>query len=335
MGGPRRPREQARRGQGRDRLRRRLRPRLHAPGGREPRLGAHQADRGRRGRGRQRALARHPGPGVPPARVRGAAREGPRPARGGGSADVSVEASYYAGGGLAGAPVQWNAHSSEASFTPPGQDDFTFGTWRPWWSYWGGSGSSRYEALSGTTDGAGRHGARVVFESVRPARPSTVTISATVRDENQQAWSASQAILVHPRSTTSGCGRSARSSRQARSSRSRRSSATSMGSPRAAPDLARGVPHRVDPQEGPVGGGGGRPADRAARVGGVGLRLLGLRPRAGRHLQGPRAHRRRGGPPERDRADAVGRGRRAAEGRPGRRGGGDARPRQAHLRARR
>ena len=53
----------------------------------------------------------------------------------GGSADVTVDAKYYAGGGLPGAPVTWYVSQTPTVYTPPNRDDYVFGQWRPWWGY--------------------------------------------------------------------------------------------------------------------------------------------------------------------------------------------------------
>ena len=51
----------------------------------------------------------------------------------GGRAALSVEAKYYAGGGLANAQTNWTVTATPTTYTPPNRDDFTFGTWVPWW----------------------------------------------------------------------------------------------------------------------------------------------------------------------------------------------------------
>src|SRR6185369_9219591 len=42
------------------------------------------------------------------------------------SIDMSVSAAYYAGGGLAGGNVTWQARVAAGSYQPPGWDRFTF-----------------------------------------------------------------------------------------------------------------------------------------------------------------------------------------------------------------
>jgi hypothetical protein len=79
----------------------------------------------------------------------------------GGSADVTVKASYFAGGGLGGAEVNWYVTASETTFTPPNRDDFTFGVWTPWWET-RFDGERRVERLV-PTDSAGKHHLKMDF----------------------------------------------------------------------------------------------------------------------------------------------------------------------------
>lgn len=121
------------------------------------------------------------------------------------SATVSVAAKYYAGGGLAGAPVQWNVSSTPTSFTPPGRWDYSFGTWVPWWG-WGWEGryyrpvnpSGESQSFQGRTDADGVHHLQIAFNSVEPPGPSVVRAQASVTDVNRQQWSATTSVMVHP-----------------------------------------------------------------------------------------------------------------------------------------
>jgi hypothetical protein len=123
----------------------------------------------------------------------------------GGGGDVTVEAKYFAGGGLAGAEANWYVNASPTNFTPPNRDEYTFGEWVPWWgwsrwwddgdSYGGGSGSWSHR---GKTDAVGKHVLHMDFLSAKPARPMSVTANASVMDVNRQAWNASANLLVHP-----------------------------------------------------------------------------------------------------------------------------------------
>jgi uncharacterized protein YfaS (alpha-2-macroglobulin family) len=127
----------------------------------------------------------------------------------GGKADLSVEAKYYAGGGLANAETNWTVTATPTVYTPPNRGDFTFGTWVPWWrsyrgddyEYSGGyrpGGQSTTQTFKGITDASGKHRLKIDFESVKPPRPYTISASTSVQDVNRQTWSASTSLLVHP-----------------------------------------------------------------------------------------------------------------------------------------
>ena len=115
----------------------------------------------------------------------------------GAGADVSVSGTYYAGGGLANATVNWTVRASPTNYTPPNRGDYVFGQWVPWWSY-GGYGQTTSQDLSGVTDAQGKHLLHIDFDRVNPARPSTVTASASIKDVNRQNWSSQTTLLVHP-----------------------------------------------------------------------------------------------------------------------------------------
>jgi uncharacterized protein YfaS (alpha-2-macroglobulin family) len=116
----------------------------------------------------------------------------------GGSADATVAAAYFAGGGLAGAEVGWRVAATPGSFTPPNRDDFTFGEWTPWWRLRFDREEPRVETFQGRTDAAGKHRLRIDFLAVHPPRATSVRAEATVMDVNRQAWTAAATLLVHP-----------------------------------------------------------------------------------------------------------------------------------------
>lgn len=116
----------------------------------------------------------------------------------GDSATTTVNAAYYAGGGLSNAEVTWRVTTSTAHFTPPNRDDFTFGKWVPWWMERSSYAERKVETFTGRTDAAGKHTLRMDFVSADPPQPSTVTAEASVIDVNRQAWNASTNLLVHP-----------------------------------------------------------------------------------------------------------------------------------------
>ncbi len=129
--------------------------------------------------------------------VKAEASEGPHFV--GGSATATVSASYYAGGALPSAEVEWRVTSTPGQFTPPNRSDFTFGKWIPWWiAYKDNSVESHTETLAAHTDASGKHNLKIDFDSVNPPRPSNVTAEASVMDVNRQTWTASTSMLVHP-----------------------------------------------------------------------------------------------------------------------------------------
>jgi uncharacterized protein YfaS (alpha-2-macroglobulin family) len=124
----------------------------------------------------------------------------------GGQATVSVDAKYYSGGGLANAETNWTVTATPTNYTPPNRDDYTFGTWVPWWGrydygefgYGGRGGGGKTETFKGVTDASGRHLVKIDFQSVNPPRPYNVRAAASVQDVNRQTWSSTTNLLVHP-----------------------------------------------------------------------------------------------------------------------------------------
>ena len=116
----------------------------------------------------------------------------------GAHAEVSVKATYFAGGGLTDTEVKWGVRSTPTTFTPPNRGDYTFGKWIPWWRSESESGETRTSNFTGRTDTSGKHRLRIDFDSVNPPRPSTLEAEATVQDVNRQTWSAKTTLLVHP-----------------------------------------------------------------------------------------------------------------------------------------
>ncbi|HMQ03376.1 MAG TPA: alpha-2-macroglobulin family protein [Pyrinomonadaceae bacterium] len=121
----------------------------------------------------------------------------------GGHVMLSVDAKYYAGGGLANADTNWTVTANPTNYTPPNRDDFTFGTWTPWWRVYDfgigrpyGNGVTQH--FKGVTDASGRHLLKIDFDSVKPPRPYTITANAAVQDVNRQTWAGNTSLLVHP-----------------------------------------------------------------------------------------------------------------------------------------
>jgi uncharacterized protein YfaS (alpha-2-macroglobulin family) len=116
----------------------------------------------------------------------------------GAGADVTVNATYFSGGGLPAAPVEWNVTTSETQFIPPNRSDYTFGTWRPWWDFYRRERDSRRESFAAATGADGAHTLHLDFLTAKPASAMLVVANAIVTDVNRQAWSASETLLVHP-----------------------------------------------------------------------------------------------------------------------------------------
>ena len=117
----------------------------------------------------------------------------------GNSANVEVNAKYFAGGGLANAKTNWTVRANPTNYTPPNQGKYIFGSWVPWWysrSSYRGGGSTKH--FNGVTDASGKHNLKIDFESVKPPRPYRITASSSVQDVNRQTWSSSTSLLVHP-----------------------------------------------------------------------------------------------------------------------------------------
>jgi uncharacterized protein YfaS (alpha-2-macroglobulin family) len=120
----------------------------------------------------------------------------------GGHAQATVQASYYAGGGLPDSEVNWRVTATPTTYTPPNRGDYTFGRWTPWWETAyspsrPGAGDN-VQTFKGKTDAAGKHTLRLDFDSVNPPQPSSVNAQATVTDVNRQAWTSNTSMLVHP-----------------------------------------------------------------------------------------------------------------------------------------
>ncbi|MGH9947190.1 MAG: alpha-2-macroglobulin family protein, partial [Pyrinomonadaceae bacterium] len=120
----------------------------------------------------------------------------------GGSANLSVEAKYYAGGGLANAETNWTVTATPTNYTPPNRSDFTFGTWVPWWRFYDydgrGYGGGTTQTFKGVTDAGGKHLLKIDFDSVKPPRPYNISASGSVQDVNRQTWAGQTSLLVHP-----------------------------------------------------------------------------------------------------------------------------------------
>ncbi len=118
----------------------------------------------------------------------------------GGHAIATVQAKYYAGGGLANAETKWHVTRSVGRFVPPNRGDYWFGPAE--WSWWRMRGdtddSSKTETWSARTDAEGKHMLRIDFDAVEPQYPMSLQIQGDVTDVNRQTWASSTSLLVHP-----------------------------------------------------------------------------------------------------------------------------------------
>jgi len=146
---------------------------------------------------------------------------------------VAADATYYAGGPLGDARVDWQVRTSAATYAPPGWSGFTFGIWTPWWQVdsagFGAAGQqsagpygtagqqsagpygsccepqepdgSKVEKFTGTTDANGSNFLQVRVGDLgkqNAGLPVALTTQATVTDVNRQAIAGTTDLLVHP-----------------------------------------------------------------------------------------------------------------------------------------
>lgn len=122
----------------------------------------------------------------------------------GDSADLTLTASYFSGGGLPGAEVNWGVSASPGYFSPPGLWEWSFGDGSMrWWFFEdeeeGGRGNlNAHQSLAGATDGRGQHAVRLTFKDAKPTVPYAVNAHASVVDVNRQSWTSNKTLLVHP-----------------------------------------------------------------------------------------------------------------------------------------
>ncbi len=115
------------------------------------------------------------------------------------SALVSARATYFSGGPLANSKVDWRVRSSVTTFSPPGWEGYSFGSWTPWWDYSGDRDESdNSTSQEARTDAQGQSQLKVDFLSVDPPHPHNLMAEATVQDVNRRTWTAETSVLVHP-----------------------------------------------------------------------------------------------------------------------------------------
>lgn len=114
---------------------------------------------------------------------------------------VTAKASYFSGGSVNNAQINWNAKSSRASYSPPGWRGYTFGEWRPFWRCWWceeEDTESVSHSLESVTDTMGKSTLSISYGTCQPPAPARINVEAAVTDLNRQRWACSKSILVHP-----------------------------------------------------------------------------------------------------------------------------------------
>jgi uncharacterized protein YfaS (alpha-2-macroglobulin family) len=112
---------------------------------------------------------------------------------------ATLSASYYSGGGLPDAPVEWTVTQKTASFTPPNRGDYHFGPDESsFWSWRQKPEKSKTETWSSHTNPQGVHRIRLDFDALEPSYPMSLALTAQVQDVNRQEWAGRTSILVHP-----------------------------------------------------------------------------------------------------------------------------------------
>jgi len=116
--------------------------------------------------------------------------------------DMNAEAKYYAGGGLGGAAVTWDATLTNASYKPPGWDRYSFEPLTARHDRWANASVPPVVATTSTTLSGGSNSlARFSLHALPAGQPAVLTVDATVTDVDRQTIRASsRAILVHPAS---------------------------------------------------------------------------------------------------------------------------------------
>lgn len=127
-------------------------------------------------------------------------------------ATVAADATYFAGGPLPDAEVQWQVTTNKTTYAPPGWDDYSFGVWVPWWfeGDFGRGGASfeedccfpgqepvSFEQFTGRTDASGSNYLQIDFDGPAVDEPTTVSAQATVFDVNRQGFASRTDLLVH------------------------------------------------------------------------------------------------------------------------------------------
>ncbi|HMT94084.1 alpha-2-macroglobulin family protein [uncultured Thiothrix sp.] len=123
----------------------------------------------------------------------------PEPYLGNTAIHLAANANYYAGGGLAAAPVNWRLNASLQAYTPPNRDEWAFGLVQPYWlRVWMPPSTTVSADFQGKTDQAGRQQLLIQPELSKYPLPVSMAAEARVSDVNRQEWVSSSTWLIHP-----------------------------------------------------------------------------------------------------------------------------------------
>ncbi|TXH68297.1 MAG: hypothetical protein E6Q83_14510 [Thiothrix sp.] len=129
----------------------------------------------------------------------------PEPYVGNAPIQLVASANYYAGGGLAAAPVNWHLNASPQAYTPPNRDEWSFGLVQPYWMRWWMPPVATVSAdFQSKTDAEGRQQLLIQPELSKYPLPLSMTAEARISDVNRQEWVASSTWLIHPATTYVG-----------------------------------------------------------------------------------------------------------------------------------
>lgn len=114
--------------------------------------------------------------------------------------DMRAEAKYYAGGGLGGASISWEATLSPGSYRPPGWDGYTYAPPRGRADRWNERDArSADERLYGTLGGSSSASLSIGIAALSPNQPGVLNVDATVEDlDRMHIRASSRKIVVHP-----------------------------------------------------------------------------------------------------------------------------------------
>eukprot|EP01080_Neovahlkampfia_damariscottae_P007433 gene7433-11756_t len=125
------------------------------------------------------------------------------------SAILTVNSSYFSGGGLSGAKVDWTVSQTKSSYKPPGFSSFHFQKPNSSWYYQFDNYIDEVGEMKmkeETTDSNGENKICIEFtETDRyPKTPVTITGNVNVQDLSNQVMGSSTSFIVHPSSNYVG-----------------------------------------------------------------------------------------------------------------------------------